>query len=638
VVVRPEGPNRRLAAILSADVVGYSRLMAEDDAGTVRTLAAYRDEMALLVEQHRGRVVDFTGDNLLAEFPSALDAAHCAVELQRVIAARNADLAPERRMQFRMGVHLGDVMVEGERIYGDGVNIAARLEGLAEAGGICISGVVQEQVRGRLQLGYEDLGEQKVKNIPEPVRVLRVQAAPASVPVTASRLGPRSVAAVAILLITTVAGIVLLRLQASRPPSTEATTAAVAPEATPGNQALTVPGFGDAPAIAVLPFDNLSGDPNQEYFADGVAEDLITRLSSRGGFPVIARNSSFTYKGQAVDVKQVGRELGARYVVEGSVRKAGGRISAQLIDAASGHHVWAQTYDRELRDIFALQDEITEAIVGSIRPALFRAEVARAARKEPRNLDAYDLEMRGFWHSRKVTREENVKARSLFEQAIELDPESSTAFAGLAMTHSNDVGFQWSDRPAESVSASMRAAQRSVALDANNSMAQFALCLAYFRTRQPEEMIAAAERAVDLDPSNAIALAWLGMFLAGQGRLEEGLSHAEKAIRLSPRDPILWFYLSVSAWVHFQANRYEDAVEWAKRSIRANPRFFFSRAVLAASYGHLGRGDEARAAVEELLRVQPGYSLTFVREGSVDAPAYRDHYLDGLRKAGLPEE
>jgi TolB-like protein/Tfp pilus assembly protein PilF len=411
-------------------------------------------------------------------------------------------------------------------------------------------------------------------------------------------------------------------------------------EAIAGDEEFTVPGFGSAPAIAVLPFVNMSEDPGQEYFADGIADDLITRLSAAGwGFPVIARNSSFVYKGKAVDVKQVSRELGVRYVVEGSVRKVGERvrISAQLIDAATGAHVWAETYDRELRDIFAVQDEITQAIVGSINPALLEAETARVARKEPRNLDAYDLIMRGLWHWFKFTEEENTKARSLFEQAIKLDPQSSSAFVGLAWTHSNDIGFQWTDTPAESVSEQMWAARRSVELDAHDASAQLALSLAYMRVRRPDEMIAAAERAVELDPSFALAHAWLGSFLAGHGRLEEGLASAEKAIRLSPRDRFLWFFFQRLAVVHFHARRYEEAAEWARRSIRGNPRFPFSRATLVAAYAHLGRLDDARAEVEELLRVQAEFSLAFMREILAADPDYRDHYLDGLRKAGLKE-
>ena len=350
----PEATERKLAAVLSADVVGYSRLMAEDEAATIRTLTDYREEISVLVRQHRGRVVDAPGDNLLAEFPSALDAVSCATEIQRVVAARNVALPAERRMQFRVGVHLGDVAIEGDRIYGEGVNIAARLEGLAEPDGICISGTVHEQVRNRLDLAYEDLGEKSVKNIREPLRVY---------------------------------GIRLL----SEPTAP--------PEALSGMDELTVPGFSGRPAIAVLPLENMSGDPEQEYFADGIAEDLITRLSVWREFPVIARNSSFTYKGKAVDVKQVSQELGVRYVVEGSVRKAGERVrvSAQLIDATTGAHVWAERYDRELQDIFAVQDEITQGIVASMSRELSRFEMERVLRHEPKSLDVYDCLQRGRW-------------------------------------------------------------------------------------------------------------------------------------------------------------------------------------------------------------------------------------------------
>jgi adenylate cyclase len=624
----PDPVERKLAAILSADVVGYSRLMAEDEQGTIRTLTDYREQVAVLVRQHRGRVVDSPGDNLLAEFPTALDAVQAAVEIQRVIGARNADLPAERRMEFRIGVHLGDISVEGERVYGEGVNIAARLEGLAEAGGVCISGEVHGQVRNRLQLAYEDLGEQSVKNIPQPIRAYQLRnEASAPAPTVEPKARPRTFAVAGAVVLLVVVGLLVWRLPT--------TTSSIAPS----DEQFTVPGFGDRPAIAVLPFDNLSGDPEQEYFADGIAEDLITRLSSSRFFPVIARNSSFTYKGQAVDVQQVGRDLGARYVVEGSVRKSGDRvrISAQLIDAATGAHLWAETYDRQLRDIFAVQDEITQAIVGSLGPAVFHAERARAVRKEPRNLDAYDLVMRGLWHFFKGAKEDNAKARSLFERAIELDPQSSGAFASLAYTHWSDLSFQWTDSPSNSVTELMRAARRAVELDSNSATAHSVLSLAYVRAEQPDEAIAAGERAIELDPSDAGAHRWLAIFLSGQGRLEEALASAEKAIRLSPRDPMLWFSFSSLAVVHFNANRYEDAVEWARRSIRGNPRFPYSRAVLAASYAHLGRLDDARREVEGLLRVQPGFSLSFMREQGVADTFYRDHYLDGLRKAGLKE-
>jgi adenylate cyclase len=435
--------ERKLAAILSADVVGYSRLMAEDEQATIRTLTDYREEIAMLVRQHRGRVVDSPGDNVLAEFPTALDAVHCATEIQRSLYVRNIDLPAERRMEFRVGVHLGDVAVEGDRLYGDGVNIAARLEGLAEASGICISATVHEQVESKLPLAYTDIGEQQVKNIPKPVRAYRVRVEPAvAAPKAESRARSRALLLGGILVLLGVAGVLFWRFSAT-PPSTIA-----------ADERFTVPGFGGRPAIAVLPFDNLSGDPEQEYFADGLTEDLITRLSTGGTFPVIARNSSFTYKGKAVDVKQVSRELGVRYVVEGSVRKADDRIriSAQLIEATTGHHVWAETYDRELRDIFALQDEITGAIGASMGRGLWRAEAERGARQGTQDLGSYDYIMRGWWHFQRRTKEDNAQARVLFQRAAELDPRAAEAFSGLAWTHWFDILLQWTDSPSASPS------------------------------------------------------------------------------------------------------------------------------------------------------------------------------------------
>ena len=414
--------ERKLAAVLSADVVGYSRLISTDEDATVRRLAAYREQVSLLVEQNRGRVVDFTGDNFLAEFPTALEAVQCAVEIQRVLKGRNADLPADQKMEFRIGVHLGDIRVEEGRIYGDGVNIAARLESLAEPGGVCISATVRDQVRQKLDFGYDDLGEQTLKNITEPVRSYQVHLEPESTPPDIPL---------------------------------------------PGMEDMTVPGFGGAPAIAVLAFDNLSGDPEQEYFADGIAEDLVTRLSSWRSFPVIARNSSFTYKGRAVDVQKVGSELGARYIVEGSVRKAGDRvrISAQLIDASTGTHVWAEMYDRQLRDIFAIQDEIVEEVVGAMRPQLVQSERLRAVREQPRDLGAYDLTIRGRWHYFRYSKGDNAKARSFFERALDIDPSYAKAWSRLAATHLMDVFYEWADLPAESLIEMERATRACIEAD-----------------------------------------------------------------------------------------------------------------------------------------------------------------------------
>jgi len=591
----PEPVERKLAAILSADVVGYSRLMAEDEAGTIRTLTDYREEIAMRVRQHRGRVVDTAGDSLLAEFPTATDAVSCAVETQGVLKVRNAAVLQDRKMEFRIGVYLGEVRVEGDRIYGDCVNIAARLEALAEPGGICISGTVHDQAERQLDLRCEDLGEQSLKNIPTPVRVYRIRPKPEGV--------GKDVAL-------------------------------------PGMTELTVPGFSGRPAIAVLAFDNLSGDPDQEYFADGIAEDLTTRLSAWRDFPVIARNSSFTYKGEPVDVKQVSRELGVRYVVEGSVRKSGERIriSAQLIDATTGHHVWAERYDREMRDIFALQDEITEAIVGSMHPELLRFEGEHAAGMEPGNLDAWDCMARGLWHLWRLTKEDNSAARSLFERAIELDPNFARGFSGLAMVHLVDGYLQWTDSPVRSYAEMAAAAKQSVALDDKNPFGQLVLGWTCLPTGQRDKMIAALERAIRIDPSLATAYALLGLVLSQGGRTDEGIENLEKAMRLSPHDPLMNLFLLGMSIAHFADEKYTEAADWAQRSIRSRLVEPAAYRYLAASYAHLGRFDEARRALREMFVLDPKFSLATDRVIlSTADPAFVERLFDGLRRAGLQE-
>ena len=579
-----EAVKRKLAAILSADAVGYSRLMAADEAATLKTLNAHRGLMGGLIRQHGGRVVDAVGDNLLAEFPSVVDAVACAVAVQAVLKERNADLHDDRRMPFRIGIHLGDVMVEGDGIVGDGVNIAARLEALADAGGICVSATVHEQIRDKLSHSYEDLGEQSLKNISRPVHVYRVG-------------------------------------KAADAPGDEAAK-------------LTVPGFAGRPAIAVLAFDNLSGDPEQEYFADGLAEDLITRLSAFRMFPVIARNSSFIYKGKPVDVKQVSRELGVRYVVEGSVRKAAGRVrvSVQLIDATTGHHVWAERYDRELSDIFALQDEITETIIGSLESALENAERERSRRVSPGSLDAWDCVQRGLWHSYQLTRDGRSKARQLFERAIDLDPCSSLAFVSLASTYAFDVMYEWSASSAESVAHAMRAAEKAVALDGNNPRAHLVLGLAYIGTGEYERARAAFERSLELDPSGALSVECLGIAHSLSGRPDAAIVMIEKAIRLSPRDPWMHEFVYSLGAAHFAAGRYEDAAQCQRKSLELRSDQPAAHRLLAACYGHLGRVAEARSVLDEAFRLMPQYSpeeaRTWVPEGIID------HMLEGWRKAG----
>jgi adenylate cyclase len=589
--------ERKLAAILSADVVGYSRLMAQDEATTIRTLTDYRESIAMLVRQHRGRVVDAPGDNVLAEFPTALDAVSCAIEVQGVLRVRNASLPADRRMEFRIGIHLGDVATEGGRIYGDGVNIAARLEALADAGGISVSGTVCEQVESKLSVDLEDLSEQALKNIARPVRVYRVKL-----------------------------------------PHADGEPAANDPPASVPEE-LTVPGFA-LPPIAVLPFDNMSGDVEQEYFADGIAEDLITHLSMARTYPVIARNSSFVYKGKAVDMKQVSRELGVRYVVEGSVRKAGNRIrvTAQLIDATDGHHVWAERYDRELQDIFELQDEITDAIMQALNPELVRAESERAARRRPEDLGTYDGFMRGVWHFNKFTKEDNAEARRLFEKTIELDPHLSSTYNSLAIAHYFDVLNQWTDSPAESVGEVVRCAEKGVALDEGNPVAHMALGAACSLTQQQERMIDAFERALELNPSLALAHAWLGAYLALAGRPDDAIAHLDKAVRLSPKDPFNWIAFYGMGMAHFAAKRYEDAADWARRSVLRRTDLALGFRCLTASYAHLGRDEEARAALQEVMRLQPGYTVAHSRLTLSSAdPKFADRFIGGLRRAGLKE-
>jgi adenylate cyclase len=401
-----------------------------------------------------------------------------------------------------------------------------------------------------------------------------------------------------------------------------------------------VPGFAGVPAIAVLPFDNLSGDPDQEYFVDGMTEDLITRLSSSQFLRVIARNSSFVYKGRAVDVKQVSRELDVRYVVEGSVRKSGDRvrISAQLIDATTGHHVWASTYDRELRDVFALQDEISQMIVKSIGPEVFASEQERMARRDPQSLDAYENVLRGWWHFFKFTRDDNLRARSFFERAAQLDPNYAMPFAGIASTHYADTSFGWTDSPTRSTAELEGAAERCVALDPRDAMCSQVTGFAHRAAGQLGEAIAAFERATQLNPSSSAAHYFLGSSLVFAGRPDKAIASIETAIRLSPHDPMMPFYLSGVGLAHFAAGRYDDAAEWAKRSVGpgSGP---LPPSLLASSYAHLGRLDDARAVLEQLARDEPDYSVSDAELTlSSAAPSLAERFLDGLRKAGLKEE
>ena len=626
------GIERRLTAILSADAVGYSRLMAADEEQTFRTLVAYREQLGVLVRQHRGRVVDATGDNLLAEFPSALDAARCALEIQRVVGARNHPLPAERRMEFRIGIHLGDVMVEEARIYGDGVNIAARLEGLAEPGGVCISATVHEQVRHKLEVGYVDLGDQTVKNLPDPIRVYRIEPGGARESAAAAR-GPRrlrkALAATAALLLLVAAG-----LWVSWPRSLGLVVDWTGAGAPPVN-----PPLPDKPSLVVLPFVNMSGDPEQEYFSDGITEDLITDLSRSPRLFVIARNSAFTYKGRAVNVEDVGRELGVRYVVEGSVRRDSDRIrvTAQLIDAASGFHIWSERYDRALADIFAVQSELAEQIMGAVGTEIQAAEIERIRRRPTESLTAHDLMMRAVHHYMKFTRKDHARARPLLERAIELDPEYAAAHAILSGIDFTAYGNFWSLDPTL-LDRALERAERALAIDASSPHALLHKAIVLLTMGRAAESRALAERAVELDPNWDVPHTILAYARALTGDPLGALRSMNRALRRNPKLPA--GDLQAIADINLLVGRTEIARGLYERIRASNPDLIFARLTLADLYESQGRHDEAQTLVREILRINPELTADLVVGSRLVAgfldPDQKAELRDRLHRAGLP--
>ncbi len=621
--------KRKLTAILSADVKGYSRLMGEDEKGTIRTLNAYKGLMANLIQEHHGRVVDAPGDNLLAEFGSVVDAVECAVEIQKELKNRNAELPENRRMEFRFGVNLGDVIEEEGRIYGDGVNIAARLESLSEAGGICISGTAFDQVKNKLSVGYQYLGKQTVKNIPDPVRAYKVLMGPEAVGKVIgekepkeTRWGWKAVVGVAALALVSIGLIWNFYLRATRiePASKE-------------KMAFPLP---DKPSIAVLPFVNMSGDKEQEYFSDGITEDIITALSKVPYLFVISRQSTFTYKGKPVKVKQVAEELGIRYVLEGSVRKASEkvRVTAQLIDALSGNHLWAERYDRDLKDIFALQDEITLKITTALQVKLTAGEQARLMAKGTTNLEAYLKYMQFREQAQRMTKEGNAAARKLAEEVIALDPKYPRGYLALALTHAMDVGLGLSASPQQSLARGIELTKKAISLDNSYSFAYTALGTFYIFARQYDKGVAEAERAVTLDPNSAENVYYLAFVLCHAGRPEEAIPLIESAERLNPIP--LPMQLSWMSLAYRLTGRYEKAIEAAKRAIRIEPNNQHARVNLIASYIALGREKEARAEAPELLRINPNFSVDqFVQRMPFKNRDENDRVADALHKAGL---
>jgi adenylate cyclase len=576
--------ERKLAAILAADVAGYSRLMGTDEEGTHASFVAHlRELIEPKIREHRGRVVKTTGDGFLATFESVLGAVRCAVEVQRGMAERNASVPEWQRLVFRLGINAGDMIIDGGDIYGDGVNIAARLETMAEPGGICVSARVQEDASGRLDLGFEDLGERQLKNIVRPVRLYRV---------IFDRPGAGSVAT-----------------------DTQ------------------LPSLGDRPTFAVLPLANMSGDPEQEYFADGISEDLITGIATWCRFPVIARNSSFVYKGRSVDIKQVGQELGARYVLEGSVRKAGNRvrITAQLIDALTGHHVWAERYDRELGDLFAIQDNITTSIAAAVEPEIMEVEEHRATTR--RSLTSYDLVQRGNWHLYKFTPESIPEAQRLFTAAIEADPNYAPAYASMA--YSKYISAQFGAEFEAKLQSAFEYARKAVALDEKDARAHMFLAQSSLWLRRHEEAIAAGRQAVALNPSLAHAYSVLGYALDCVGEFEEALKTVAHSFRLRPHDRTVGRCIPAMAVAHYQLGAYEAAEEAARRAVTLTPPYWLGHQMLAASRGQLGRKADAAQCVEEIRRREPEISRSaYSARLPFREAIYAQRIEEGLAKAG----
>ena len=578
--------ERRLAAILAADVVSYSRLMGVDEEGTLAALKAYRRELIdPKISEHRGRIVKTTGDGALVEFASAVDAVRCAMEIQRALAERNASIPEDRRIEFRIGINVGDIIIDEGDIYGDGVNIAARVEALASPGAICLSDNAYQQIKGKLALDVSDMGEQQLKNIPQPVRLYSIRL-----------------------------------------------------DGTSARPALALP---DRPSIAVLPFQNMSGDAEQEYFADGMVEDIITALSRIRWLFVIARNSSFTYKGRTVDVKQVGRELGVRYVLEGSVRKSVNRvrITGQLIDASTGTHLWADRFDGALEDIFDLQDRVTASVVSAVAPKLERVEIERAKRKPTESLDAYDYYLRGVASAIPYTREGDNEALRLFYRAIELDPDFAVAYGWAAWIFVTRKSNGWMTDRALEIAEAVRLGRRAVELGDDDAAA---LCwggfaLAYV-AYELDDGIAYLDRALVLNPNLAAAWYVSGWLRVYFGEPEDAIERVARAIRLSPLDPLIFRMHAGIAYAHFFAGDYDNASSWAEKAVRARPTWLTAVRGAAASHALAGRLDEARKFMARMRELDPALRVSNLKELlPLRRPEDFDRWAHGLRIAGLPE-
>jgi len=585
--------DRRLAAIFAGDVAGYSRLMGVDEEGTLRQLKAHRKELVdPKITEHRGRIVKTTGDGMLVEFVSVVDAVRCAVDIQRGMAERNAEVQADRRIEFRIGINVGDIISDSNDIYGDGVNVAARLEALAEPGGITVSRNVHDQVRDKLSFGFEDMGEQVVKNIARPIGVHRVS------------------------------------LLESAPPTTFKST---------GTADQTRLSSAHRPSLAVLPFVNMSGDPEQDYFAEGISEDIITGLSKLRWFFVIARNSSFAYGGKAVDVKRIARELSVRYILEGSVRKGGSRvrITAQLIDAATGNHIWADRYDGDLTDVFALQDEITKKVVAAIEPKLLEAEGVRSQSRSPEDLGAWEMVMRAnslFW---RMTQSEGEAAIGILNGAVERYPDYAPAHSMLAFILLVSGHLNLSYSTGSQLTRAGELGARAAELDDSDPWAHLALGYAAFMRRHTAESAAEFRRALELNPNFAAAHGYLGWAFAFDGQSENAISHLEEAIRMSPHDPQNSIFNVGIAIAHYFSRRYDEAITSCRKAFQQRSGLARGSRIYIASLAQAGHTDDARAALERVKESHPDLSIAWIEQNVPYTSEPMAKFVEGMRKAGL---
>jgi adenylate cyclase len=582
--------ERRLAAILAADVAGYSRLMGLDEEGTLAALKACRQDLIdPKIAEYRGRIVKTAGDGALVEFASVVDAVRCAIDIQRAATERNADVPGNRQLVFRIGINVGDIIIDEGDIYGDGVNVAARIEALAEPGGICLSGNVYEHVRStKLDAEFVDLGEQNVKNIAQPVRVYKVNTSMVS-------------------------------------------------DARPTQEAATSP--SDLPSIAVLPFLNISGDSDQEYFADGLAEDIITALSRIRHFFVLARNTTFTYKGRVVNVQAAAKDLGVKYVLEGSVRKVGNvvRISVQLIDGKTGNHLWAERYDRGLEDIFAVQDDITLSVVGTIEPEISRAEQERARAKPPASLHAWDYYLRGLWHLWRFSRTDVIEAQDQFRRAIQIDPKFGPSYAALSFAQLQIFNQGLSDNPAAALHEAFDTATKAIAVDDRDPLPHWAKAFVFLFRREYESAIDEGRTAIELNPSFAPAYTIIGHAHSFNGRPAEALRWYESALQRSPKDPRAWLIMMGRAFAYYYLGDWEKAEAYGRQATHFANAHLWAYAIHAAALAKLHATNEARAVLQKIRDGKPNFSVEIVRETAPMNASMMELFIEGLREAGLDD-